>query len=297
MRKGSKPPARGRGQRGRARAGGRAHASGGAPAPMRVQKYLSRAGAASRRQAEVLMRDGRIAVNGVPATAMGTLMTPGVDTVSLDGLVVEAGPRRWLVFHKPRGVLCTRADPHGGETIYGLLPTWAHALRYVGRLDRDTSGLLVLTNDGDMGFALAHPSGGIEREYVARVERRITARTLRSLRHGVDLEDGFARPRLVRKVRLGDEDWGVRLILAEGRKREVRRLLKAVGHPVAELVRTRFGPFRLGRLKPGSWRPAHASEVAAARAMTRRGVRGRSRTGHAISGAPPSGTRTGRRRQ
>lgn len=259
---------------------------------MRVQKYISRAGAASRRQAEILMRDGRIAVNGVPATTMGTLVTPGVDTVSLDGVAVEAGPRRWLVFHKPRGVICTRTDPHGGETIYGLLPTWAKTLRYVGRLDRDTSGLLLLTNDGDLGFALAHPSGGIEREYVARVTRRITARTLRSLRHGIELEDGLARPRLVRKVRLGDESWGLRLVLAEGRKREVRRLLKASGHPVVELVRTRFGPFRVGRLKPGSWRPAYASEVATARAMTRR--RGRSRIRPVISDAPGNGSgRTG----
>lgn len=247
-----------------------------APAPIRVQKYISQAGAASRRQAEVLMREGRITVNGVPATAMGTLVTPGVDTVTLDGRVLEAGPRRWLVFHKPRGVLCTRADPHGGETIYALLPTSARPLRYVGRLDRDTSGLLLLTNDGDMGFALAHPSGGVEREYVARVKGQITARGLRALRHGIELEDGLARPRQVRKVRLGDEVWGVRLVLAEGRKREVRRLLKAVGHPVVELVRTRFGPFRLGRLKPGSWRPAHASELAEARAMARRRRRARS---------------------
>ena len=128
-----------------------------------------------------------------------------------------------------------------------------------------------------MGFALAHPSGGVEREYVARVAGQITARGLRSLRHGIELEDGFARPRSVRKVRFGAEDWGVRLVLAEGRKREVRRLLKAVGHPVVELVRTRFGPFRLGKLKPGTWRPAHTSELAEARALIRRGGRGRSR--------------------
>lgn len=251
----------------------------GVPGAMRVQKYVARAGLASRRQAEVLMREGRIAINGVPATEMGTLVIPGVDTVVLDGRVVETAPRRWIVFHKPRGVLCTRSDPHGGETIYALLPTWASSLRYVGRLDRDTSGLLLLTNDGDMGFALAHPSGGVEREYVARVDGPITAGALRTLRRGIELEDGFARPRAVRKVRLGDQAWGVRLVLAEGRKREVRRLLKAVGHPVVALERTRFGPFRLGSLKPGNWRPAHESELAQARALVRRkgGGRGRSR--------------------
>ncbi len=244
---------------------------------MRVQKYISRTGAASRRQAEELVRQGRIAINGVPVTAMGTLVTPGVDTVSLDGRVVQAEPRRWLVLHKPRGVLCTRTDPHGGDTIYGLLPNWARSLRYVGRLDRDTSGLLLLTNDGDLGFALAHPSGRVEREYVARVRGRVTARALRSLRQGIELDDGFARPRLVRKVQLGDEDLGVRLVLAEGRKREVRRLLKAVGHPVVQLERTRFGPFRLGRLKPGNWRPARATELAEAHALARRRGGGRSR--------------------
>lgn len=249
----------------------------GDPQPIRVQKYVAQAGLASRRQAEVLMREGRIAVNGIPATEMGTLVTPGVDAVALDGRAVEAAPRRWVVFHKPVGALCTRSDPHGGETIYALLPNWATSLRYVGRLDRDTSGLLLLTNDGDMGFALAHPSGGVEREYVARVHGQVTGRALRSLRQGIELEDGFARPKAVRRVRLGDEAWGVRLVLAEGRKREVRRLLKAVGHPVVELERTRFGPFRLGRLKAGNWRPAHSSELAQARALTRRRGRGRSR--------------------
>lgn len=131
-----------------------------------------------------------------------------------------------------------------------------------------------MTNDGDLGAALAHPSGRVEREYVASVAGQVTARALRSLRRGVELEDGFVRPRLVRKVRLGEEDWGLRLIIMEGRKREVRRLLKAVGHPVVALERTRFGPFRLGRLAPGAWRPAHSSELAEARALVRRRNRG-----------------------
>ena len=205
------------------------------------------------------------------------LVVPGVDTVSLDGAVVAPGPRRWIVLHKPVGVLCTRADPHGGETIYDGLPGWAGALRYVGRLDKETSGLLLLTNDGDVGAALAHPSGRVEREYVARVAGQVTARGLRTLRRGVELEDGLARPRHVRKVRLGEDEWGLKLILLEGRKREVRRLLRAIGHPVVALKRTRFGPFELGRLAPGAWRPAHSSELAEARALVRRRNRGRTR--------------------
>ena len=141
--------ARGAGSR---RPGHRASTAGRAagPEPVRLQKYISQAGVASRRQAEGLMREGRIHVNGVPATEMGIRVTPGRDTVSLDGRVVEPARRRWIVFHKPSGVLCTRHDPHGGRTVYDCLPGWVAGLRYVGRLDRDTSGLLLLTNDGDL---------------------------------------------------------------------------------------------------------------------------------------------------
>ena len=226
-----------------------------------------------------MLGQGRIAINGERVTSPGTRVVPGTDTVSLDGRIVRPAPRRWVVFHKPRGVLCTRADPHGGETVYDLLPEWAGGLRYVGRLDRDTSGLLLFTNEGDLAAALAHPSGRVEREYQAGVGGKITAGALRRLKRGVDLEDGPARPKRVRRVELGEDEWGVTLVITEGRKREVRRMLKAVGHPVRTLVRTRFGPFRLGSLKPGGWRPAHPSELDAARATAnpsrRAGRRGR----------------------
>ncbi|MYH52287.1 MAG: rRNA pseudouridine synthase, partial [Gemmatimonadetes bacterium] len=249
----------GHGARGPAAGGFRV--SPGNPSPVRVQKYISQAGVASRRQAEVMLGEGRIAINGVRVTSPGARVLPGSDTVSVDGRIVQPAPRRWVVFHKPAGVLCTRTDPHGGETIYDLLPGWAGGLRYVGRLDRDTSGLLLLTNDGDLASRIAHPSGRVEREYLAGVAGKVTAGSLRRLRRGVMLEDGPARPKRVRRVELDDGEWGVRLVLAEGRKREVRRMLKAVGHPVRTLVRTRFGPFRLGGLPPGGWRPARTSEL------------------------------------
>ena len=236
-------------------------------APIRVQKYISQAGAASRRQAEVMIGQGRIAINGQRVTTPGARVVPGTDTVSLDGRVVQPAPRRWVVFHKPAGVLCTRSDPHGCETVYDRLPDWAGGLRYVGRLDRDTTGLLLLTNDGDLAATLAHPSAQVEREYLALVSNRITSRGLKHLKRGVELEDGFARPKRVRRVELGEDVWGVALVLTEGRKREVRRMLEAVGHPVLTLARTRFGPFRLGRLKLGGCRPAHPSELDAARAL------------------------------
>ena len=254
---------------------------------VRVQKYLSQSGAASRRQAEALMRQGRVEVNGRPATEMGTLVVPGVDAVSLDGRAVTPAARRWLVFHKPVGTLCTRTDPHGGRTVYDVLPEWADGLRYVGRLDRDTSGLLLLTNDGDLAAALAHPRTRVEREYVVRLDGPVTARTLRALRRGVELEDGMARPRSVRRLRseTGDDDRALKLVLTEGRKREVRRLVKAVGREVTGLRRIRFGPFRLGRLAPGAWRPAHASELARAEETTRR------RRGRAAGRCKPRGGR------
>lgn len=234
---------------------------------VRVQKYMSQAGAASRRQAEVMIREGRVAINGEPVTGMGARVLPGTDVVSLDGRVVEPAPRRWIVFHKPVGVLCTRSDPHGGKTVYDLLPPWAGGLRYVGRLDRDTSGLLLLTNEGDLAAALAHPRGRIEREYQARIAARLSSRTLKRLKGGVELEDGFARPARVRRIEWEGDEPGVRIVLTEGRKREVRRLLRAVGHPPRSLARTRFGPFRLGGLKPGAWRPARRSELAEARSL------------------------------
>ena len=247
--------------------------------PMRVHKYISRAGVASRRQAEVLIGEGRVAINGKRVTTPGVRVLPGRDTVLLDGHVVRPAPRRWVVFHKPVGFLCTRGDPHGGRTVYDLLPDRFAGLRYVGRLDRDTSGLLLLTNDGDLAAALAHPRGRVEREYLARVAGGITAGALRRLRRGVELEDGFARPRRVRRVALGQARWGVTMVLAEGRKREVRRMLEAVGHPVSALARTRFGPFRLDGLEVGVWRPAHASELLAARALVERSGRGHRRRG------------------
>lgn len=248
-----------------------------APAQVRVQRYLSQAGVASRRQAEALVGQGRVDVNGRPVREMGVRIAPGIDVVAVDGRVVESAPLRWLVFHKPVGVLCTRSDPHGGETVYDVLPDWSAGLRYVGRLDRDTSGLLLMTNDGALAAALAHPRNRIEREYVATVKRPVTAQSIRAIKAGVELEDGFARPKRVRRTPLDGGEWGVTVVLAEGRKRQVRRLLRAAGCPVASLRRVRFGPFRLGSLKPGRWRPARASEITTARSQVRPPRAGRAR--------------------
>lgn len=200
------------------------------------------------------MLAGRVRVNGGIVTALGTRVVPGRDTVELDDRPVVLPEARWIALHKPPGILCTRSDPHGGATVYDILPEELSGLRYVGRLDRDTEGLLLLTNEGDASHGLQHPSRGVEREYAAWVEGVPTSRTLERLARGVDLDDGPARAE--RATLEKHEGGGARLslVMVEGRKREVRRLLEAVGHPVVRLVRVRFGPVELGDLPPGRWR-------------------------------------------
>ncbi len=232
---------------------------------MRLQKFLSRAGVASRREAEGWIDAGRIRVNGEVVTVQGTRVRPGRDRVEVDGEEVTLPPTRWLLLHKPRGAVTTRKDPRGRETVYHLLPKDAEGLVYVGRLDRDTEGLLLFTNDGEAVHALLHPSSEVPREYRAVVEGVVEGDTVERLRKGVELEDGLARGEAVRTDPGKGRTTRVSLILREGRKREVRRLLEAVGHPVRRLKRVRFGSLRLGDLPPGRWRELDGEEVAALR--------------------------------
>jgi 23S rRNA pseudouridine2605 synthase len=238
--------------------------AGGEGGGMRLQKFLSRAGVASRRQAEGLMAQGRVTVNGVPAVTPGIRVDPRRDTVEVDGRRVGMESPRWILLNKPRGVLTTRKDPGGRPTVYGLLPPDARSLRYVGRLDRDTEGLLLLTNQGDVAHRLLHPSTGVTREYRVLVEGLPGPEAFRRLADGVELEDGPARAESVRLLsRRPDGSAVVSLVLREGRKREVRRLLEAVGHPVRRLRREAFGPLRLVDLRPGAWRDLEAREIRA----------------------------------
>lgn len=230
------------------------------------------AGRASRREAERLLLEGRVRVNGVVVAELGARVVPGEDRVSVDGEAVEFGREAvWVAFHKPAGVLTTRSDPHGGRTVYDVLPPELSGLRYLGRLDRDTEGLLLLSNQGDAIHAVTHPRGEVEREYEAWVEGVPSAATLRRLREGVTLGDGPARARRaeVRGTVVGGAV--VELVLTEGRKREVRRLLEAVGHPVRRLVRVRFGPVELGDLPMGAWRPLTEREISLLEALARGG--------------------------
>jgi len=223
---------------------------------VRIQKLLSRAGRASRREAERLMAEGKVRVNGAVVTELGTRVVPGRDVVEVDGKRVEdrAEGATWVVFHKPVGVLTTRSDPHGGATIYDVLPSELRGLKYVGRLDKDAEGLLLLTDDGDAAHRLAHPSGELEREYWLEVAGTVDRPVAHQLTAGVELGDGPARAKRVAILEAGPVTSTLTVVLTEGRKREVRRMMSAVGHHVLRLKRVRFGSVRIGDLEPGAWR-------------------------------------------
>lgn len=232
---------------------------------VRLQVYLARAGVASRRGSEELIRDGRVTVNGVVAE-LGTKVTPGADLVRVDRKVVRPLRTEWIALHKPRGYVTTREDPEGRRTVYDLLPEDLHHLFHVGRLDRDSSGLILFTNDGEAANRLLHPRFETTKEYRADVEGEPTGGTLRRLLAGVELEDGPASAVSVEaRGELAPGVYRLLIVLHEGRNREVRRMLEAVGHPVVRLFRRRFGPIEIGRLKPGAWRRLTMDEVAALR--------------------------------
>lgn len=227
----------------------------------RLQRALARAGYGSRRSCEALITAGKVMVNGKVAT-IGDKVDPSRDAVRLGGVDVNLDPNvRYYALHKPAGVLTTMRDPHGRTDLRAYLPKEAPRVFPVGRLDRDTEGLLLLTNDGALANRLLHPRYGVEKEYLVEVRGRPASRDLAAIRAGVVLEDGPAKARSVRVVDARGERTQLRLVMTEGRKREVRRLLAAVGLPVTRLVRLRVGPITIGTLKPGRLRELTPDEI------------------------------------
>lgn len=228
----------------------------------RLQRALARAGFGSRRACEELIASGKVRVNGQVAV-LGDRVDPTADEVRVDGTRISVDPAlRYFALHKPAGVTTTLRDPHAALNLRGFLPEGGRVFP-VGRLDRDTEGLLLLTNDGELAHRLAHPRHGVEKEYLAEVQGTPTARHVTQLTRGVRLDDGVARAIDARPAGRSGGRGAVRLVLAEGRKREVRRMLEAVGLPVRRLVRTRVGPVRLGRLPAGERRELTSEEVRA----------------------------------
>jgi len=237
---------------------------------MRLQKFLSRAGVASRRAAEEMIREGRVRINGEVVTELGTRVDPDADRVEVDGRAVTLARPVWLALHKPRGYVSTRSDPQGRPTIYDLVPEQYRGLFHVGRLDVESEGLLLLTNQGDVANRLLHPRHGVEQVYEAIVAGHLDEADVRRLLDGIELEDGIARAVAVKRrgaARSGNDR--VRITMREGRKREVRRMFLALGHPVRRLIRLRYGPIRLTGIAPGKWRRLTRDEVRALEALGR----------------------------
>lgn len=235
---------------------------------VRLQKFLARAGVASRRASEQLIVQGRVAVNGSVVTELGTKVNPDTDIVTLDGDTVTLSEDQCvLMLHKPAGYLTAMKEDRGRRCVAQLVPTQQYpGLFPVGRLDFDTTGLLLFTTDGELGNALLHPSFHVDKEYHAWVEGRPNKSALLALRNGVKLQDGMTAPAQVSLVKQDTNKTLLSITIHEGRKRQVKRMCAAVGHPVVTLHRSKFGPLELGNLPVGKYRILNPDEVQALKA-------------------------------
>lgn len=230
---------------------------------VRLQKFLADAGLASRRGGEDLIRAGRVEVNGQTVTELGTRVDPAHDKVRVDGSLVRALRKHYLALNKPRGYLCARSDAGGKKLVTELLPAeWAHVYP-VGRLDRDSEGLLFLTNDGDFCLRVTHPRYGLRKKYLATVPGQIEASVVHRLTKGVNDQGEFLKAERAKIVSATPDRTVVELELSEGRNREVRRLFEAQGLEVERLTRVQIGPIKLGELKVGRWRVLTPPEIKA----------------------------------
>jgi 23S rRNA pseudouridine2605 synthase len=240
---------------------------------MRLQKFLANAGVSSRRKAEELITGGRVKVNGRAVTELGTKVDDAKDVVAVNGKTIKSAETVWIALNKPRGYVSTRKDPQGRPTVYDLLPPALHGLFYVGRLDLDSEGLLLLTNDGDTANRMLHPRYEVARVYEVLVRGEIKPDKIDQLLQGVELDDGIATAESVKVLGVARNEMRLRLTLREGRKREVRRMLWAVGHKVLRLKRISYGPIKLNRLAEGKWRKLNEAELRSLPGKTKRARR------------------------
>lgn len=227
----------------------------------RIQKILAQMGVASRRKAEELIVEGRVTVNGEPAT-LGMKADPGRDHIKLNGkLLVRTEPKVYFTFNKPKGVVTSLSDPEGRPTVKDFLKGIRYRVFPVGRLDYDSEGLLLITNDGDFAHLMLHPSRKVPKTYLVKVKGIIEDEAIKKLRRGVRLEDGMTAPARVRKIRESENNSWVEMTIHEGRKRQVRRMVEKVGHDAIKLKRISINGLRLGDLKPGEYRALTQDEL------------------------------------
>ena len=234
---------------------------------MRLQKYLAGCGAASRRKCEEFITAGRVTVNGAVVTELGTQVEEG-DAVTLDGKpMLPEEKKYYILYHKPMGEVCTASDPQGRATVLDRFRDFPVRLFPVGRLDFDSEGLLLLTNDGEMMQRMLHPSREVDKTYLARVDGDVSLEAIRRLRAGILLDERMTAPADVRVIRRTGVETVVLVTIHEGRNRQVRRMFDAVGHTVLLLRRVKFGPLEMGELKRGQWRELTEEELACLRAL------------------------------
>ena len=229
---------------------------------MRLNRYLSASGYTSRRKGEEIIRGGRISVNGVVVTDPAKSVEPGIDTVTVDGvpLLINTG-KRYYVMNKPTGVIVSRGDTHGRATVYDLLGPETKGVFPVGRLDANTSGVLLFTDDGELAHRLTHPSFGVKKVYRAEVKGKVGKRDIQRLKEGLVLDDGTTAPADMVIYGSDSEVSLIEITLKEGRKRQVRRMLEFIGHPVRALERVSFGEINASGVPPGRYRALEAGEI------------------------------------
>ena len=217
---------------------------------IRLQKYLADAGVASRRACEELIVSGRVSVNGKIVTKLGTKINPENAQVTLDGKAIKRkNTKTYIAFYKPRGVLSTMSDPSGRSSLSSFFSDWSERLFHVGRLDKESEGLILLTNDGDWAQKIAHPKFGLVKKYRVATDRALSAREIEQLKAGVKIENGVARAISAKRI-----PEGVEIAIHEGRNQIIRKMIEALGIEVLALIRTEIGSIKLGELKAGKWR-------------------------------------------